>query len=95
MSMPMPIPVPNAEHENRNLLLMHNETNTSSNATNLSSPRPIKNSLYDPLFKGIELPVDPHLRMFATMGGTNVGDDIFGKAVINLDYQNEKYSIIE
>ncbi|MBA0826413.1 hypothetical protein Goarm_011267 [Gossypium armourianum] len=67
MSMPMPIPVPNAEHENRNLLLMHNETNTSSNATNLSSPRPIKNSLYDPLFKGIELPVDPHLRMFATM----------------------------
>ncbi|MBA0610913.1 hypothetical protein Godav_011663 [Gossypium davidsonii] len=67
MSMPMPIPIPNAEHENRNLLSMHNETNTSSNATNLSSPRPIKNSLYDPLFKGIGLIVDPHLRMFATM----------------------------
>ncbi|TYI69204.1 hypothetical protein E1A91_D08G138000v1 [Gossypium mustelinum] len=67
LSMPMPIPVTNAEHENRNLLSMHNETNTSSNATNLSRPRPIKNSLYGPLFKGIGLPVDPHLRMFATM----------------------------
>ncbi|MBA0722433.1 hypothetical protein Golax_003112 [Gossypium laxum] len=67
MSMSMPIPVPNTEHENCNLLLMHNETNTSSNASNLSGPRPIKNSLYDPLFEGIELPVDPHLRMFATI----------------------------
>ncbi|KAG4181218.1 hypothetical protein ERO13_A10G213250v2, partial [Gossypium hirsutum] len=67
MSTPMPIPVSDTEHENRNLLSMHNETNTSSNASNLSSPRPIKNSLYDPLFKGIGLPVDPHLRMFATM----------------------------
>ncbi|MBA0554049.1 hypothetical protein Golob_013181 [Gossypium lobatum] len=52
---------------------MHNETNTSSNASNLSSLRclitfrPIKNSLYDPLFEGIGLLVDPHLRMFATM----------------------------
>ncbi|PPS19572.1 hypothetical protein GOBAR_AA00998 [Gossypium barbadense] len=67
MSMPMPIQVPNAEHENRNIFLMHNETNTSSNASNLSGPRAIKNSLYDPLFEGIGLPVDPHLRMFATM----------------------------
>ncbi|TYI21581.1 hypothetical protein ES332_A06G046800v1 [Gossypium tomentosum] len=67
MSMPMPIQVPNAEHENRNIFLMHNETNTSSNAGNLSGPRAIKNSLYDPLFEGIGLPVDPHLRMFATM----------------------------
>ncbi|KAH1057545.1 hypothetical protein J1N35_035610 [Gossypium stocksii] len=67
MSMPMPIPVPNAEHENRNLLSMHNETNTSSNTSKLSGPRlVIKNSLYDPLFEGIGLPVDPHLRMFAT-----------------------------
>ncbi|MBA0747349.1 hypothetical protein Gogos_004267 [Gossypium gossypioides] len=39
MSMSMPIPVPNAEHENNNLLSMHNETNTSSNASNLSGPR--------------------------------------------------------
>ncbi|MBA0747348.1 hypothetical protein Gogos_004267 [Gossypium gossypioides] len=67
MSMSMPIPVPNAEHENNNLLSMHNETNTSSNASNLSGPRSIKNSLYDPLFEGIGLPVDPYLRMFATM----------------------------
>ncbi|MBA0853697.1 hypothetical protein Goshw_021015 [Gossypium schwendimanii] len=73
MSMPMPIPVPNAEHENRNLLSMHNETNTSSNASNLFSLRclitfrPIKNSLYDPLFEGIGLLVDHHLRMFATI----------------------------
>ncbi|KAK8347857.1 hypothetical protein V6Z11_A06G045900 [Gossypium hirsutum] len=67
MSMPMPVQVPNAEHENRNIFLMHNETNTSSNASNLSGPRAIKNSLYDPLFEGIGLPVDPHLRMFATM----------------------------
>ncbi|KAK5824221.1 hypothetical protein PVK06_018992 [Gossypium arboreum] len=68
MSMPMPIQVPNAEHENRNIFLMHNETNTSSNASNLSGPRlAIKNSLYDPLFERIGLPVDPHLRMFATM----------------------------
>ncbi|KAG8486071.1 hypothetical protein CXB51_019440 [Gossypium anomalum] len=67
MLMPMPIPVTNAEHENRNLLSMHNETNTSSNASNLSSPRPIKNSLYDPSFERIGLPVDPHLRMFGTM----------------------------
>ncbi|MBA0567777.1 hypothetical protein Golob_005317 [Gossypium lobatum] len=65
--------VPNIEHENCNLLLMHNETNTSSSASNLSGPRcltasrPIKNSLYDPLFEGIGLPVDPHLRMFATI----------------------------
>ncbi|MBA0868865.1 hypothetical protein Goshw_019782 [Gossypium schwendimanii] len=73
MSMSMPIPVPNTEHENCNHLLMQNETNTSSNASNLSGPRcliasrPIKNSLYDPLFEGIGLPVDPHLRMFATI----------------------------
>ncbi|KAL1079953.1 hypothetical protein V6Z11_D10G256500, partial [Gossypium hirsutum] len=38
MSMPMPILVLDAEHENRNLLSMHNETNTSSNASNLSGP---------------------------------------------------------
>ncbi|TYH51418.1 hypothetical protein ES332_D10G272600v1 [Gossypium tomentosum] len=67
MSMPMPILVLDAKHENRNLLSMHNETNTSSNASNLSGPRPILNSLYGPLFEGIELPVNPHLRMFATM----------------------------
>ncbi|TYH51435.1 hypothetical protein ES332_D10G274100v1 [Gossypium tomentosum] len=41
MSMPIPILVLDAEHENRNLLSMHNETNTSSNASNLSGPRPI------------------------------------------------------
>ncbi|TYG57473.1 hypothetical protein ES288_D08G144300v1 [Gossypium darwinii] len=67
ISMSMPMPIPNVEHENRNLLSMHNETNTSSNASNLSSPKPIKNSLYDPLFEGIGLLVDPHLRMYATM----------------------------
>ncbi|MBA0629631.1 hypothetical protein Godav_024153 [Gossypium davidsonii] len=39
MSMPTPILVLDAEHENRNLLSMHNETNTSSNASNLSGPR--------------------------------------------------------
>ncbi|MBA0665311.1 hypothetical protein Goklo_005175, partial [Gossypium klotzschianum] len=38
MSMPTPILVLDAEHENRNLLSMHNETNTSSNASNLSGP---------------------------------------------------------
>ncbi|MBA0625836.1 hypothetical protein Godav_003588 [Gossypium davidsonii] len=67
MSIPKPIPVPNAEHENRDILSMHKEINTSSSASNLSGPRAIKNSLYDPLFEGIGLPVDPHLRMFATM----------------------------
>ncbi|TYH65365.1 hypothetical protein ES332_D06G051000v1 [Gossypium tomentosum] len=67
MSIPKPIPVPNAEHENRGILSMHKEINTSSSASNLSGPRAIKNSLYDPLFEGIGLPVDPHLRMFATM----------------------------
>ncbi|MBA0610920.1 hypothetical protein Godav_011664 [Gossypium davidsonii] len=73
MSILMPIPVPNAEHGSSNLLSMHNETNTSSNASNLSSPRclitfrPIKNSLYDPLFEGIGLLVDPHLRMYANI----------------------------
>ncbi|MBA0871276.1 hypothetical protein Goshw_023514, partial [Gossypium schwendimanii] len=39
MSMPIPILVLDAEHENRNLLSMHNEANTSSNASNLSGPR--------------------------------------------------------
>ncbi|KAJ0026447.1 hypothetical protein Pint_08292 [Pistacia integerrima] len=29
-----------------------------------SSSRPIKNSVYDPIFEGIGLPVDPHLRLF-------------------------------
>lgn len=27
--------------------------------------RPIMNSLYDPMFEGLGLPVDPHLRLFA------------------------------
>ncbi|OMO85788.1 hypothetical protein CCACVL1_09999 [Corchorus capsularis] len=30
----------------------------------LGPPRGIKNSLYDPIFEGLGLPVDPHLRMF-------------------------------
>ncbi|MBA0693603.1 hypothetical protein Goari_003965, partial [Gossypium aridum] len=66
-TLPMQMAASDAERENWNLLSTHNEAGTSSNTGNLSSPRPIKNALYDPLFKGIGLPVDPHLRMFATM----------------------------
>ncbi|KAA3476704.1 tpr repeat-containingprotein [Gossypium australe] len=66
-TLPMQIAASVAERENWNLLSTHNEAGTSSNTGNLSSPRPIKNALYDPLFEGIGLPVDPHLRMFATM----------------------------
>ncbi|KAK8291173.1 hypothetical protein V6Z12_D06G045100 [Gossypium hirsutum] len=66
-TLPMQMAASDAERENWNLLSTHNEAGNSSNTGNLSSPRPIKNALYDPLFKGIGLPVDPHLRMFATM----------------------------
>ncbi|KAK5824220.1 hypothetical protein PVK06_018991 [Gossypium arboreum] len=67
-TLPMQMAASDAERENWNLLSTHNEAGTSSNTGNLSSPRlPIKNALYDPLFEGIGLPVDPHLRMFATM----------------------------
>ncbi|KAK8347856.1 hypothetical protein V6Z12_A06G045500 [Gossypium hirsutum] len=66
-TLPMQMAASDAERENWNLSSTHNEAGTSSNTGNLSSPRPIKNALYDPLFEWIGLPVDPHLRMFATM----------------------------
>ncbi|MBA0746000.1 hypothetical protein Gogos_021381, partial [Gossypium gossypioides] len=32
---------------------------------NLLPPRPIMNSLYDPMYEELGLPIDPHLRLFA------------------------------
>ncbi|KAE8077355.1 hypothetical protein FH972_015927 [Carpinus fangiana] len=38
----------------------------NSNLSNPSCIRPTKNAVYDPTFEGIGLPVDPHLRLFAS-----------------------------
>ncbi|GLT64308.1 hypothetical protein SLA2020_368120 [Shorea laevis] len=38
----------------------------NSNLSNPSNTRPVKNAVYDPTFEGIGLPVDPHLRLFAS-----------------------------
>ncbi|XP_039003440.1 uncharacterized protein LOC120130229 [Hibiscus syriacus] len=63
--------VPNAsgaQQENRNFLSPQNGIVTSSNSnSSLLGPRPIKNSVYDPIYEGIGLPIDPHLRLFATI----------------------------
>ncbi|GMI77152.1 hypothetical protein HRI_001384500 [Hibiscus trionum] len=50
-----------AEQENGN------EAGTSSITDRLLGPRPIKNAVYDPIYEGIGLPIDPHLRIFATI----------------------------
>ncbi|KAK8600859.1 hypothetical protein V6N13_059397 [Hibiscus sabdariffa] len=52
-----------AQQENMNLPSMHNEAGTASN----TGPRPIPNLVYDPKYEGIGLPIDPHLRLFATI----------------------------
>ncbi|XVF64720.1 hypothetical protein PTKIN_Ptkin09bG0190000 [Pterospermum kingtungense] len=44
---------------------------TSSNGATLYYPRPIRNSVYDPLYEGIGLPIDPHLRMFLSKDDDN------------------------
>ncbi|XP_062145834.1 uncharacterized protein LOC133853821 [Alnus glutinosa] len=38
----------------------------NSNISNPSNTRPVKNAVYDPTFEGVGLPVDPHLRLFAS-----------------------------
>ncbi|XP_065847681.1 uncharacterized protein [Euphorbia lathyris] len=43
-------------------------TDGNSNALTLSHPRPaLRNSVYDPAFETMGLPVDPHLRMFSQL----------------------------
>ncbi|XVE95353.1 hypothetical protein REPUB_Repub02eG0089600 [Reevesia pubescens] len=54
-----------AEQVNMTSLSLQNEASTSSNIGTLFHPRPIRNSVYDPIFERIGLPIDPHLRLFA------------------------------
>ncbi|KAK8684109.1 hypothetical protein V6N13_040143 [Hibiscus sabdariffa] len=56
-----------AQQENRNLPSVHNEAGTASNTGSTDGPRPIPNLVYDPKYEGIGLPIDPHLRLFATI----------------------------
>ncbi|GKV44076.1 hypothetical protein SLEP1_g51302 [Rubroshorea leprosula] len=48
---------------NRNSLFPQVEA-IHRNSSSFFPPRHMKNSLYDPIFEGIGLPIDPHLRLF-------------------------------
>ncbi|KAE8721744.1 hypothetical protein F3Y22_tig00015240pilonHSYRG00009 [Hibiscus syriacus] len=55
-----------AEQVNNNPPSLLNEVSSRADINSfLLNPRPMPNSLYDPMFEGLGLPVDPHLRLFA------------------------------
>ncbi|KAG8493935.1 hypothetical protein CXB51_011235 [Gossypium anomalum] len=56
---------PSAEQIMGNSLSLLTGASASPNIGNLLPPRPIMNSLYDPMFEELGLPIDPHLRLFA------------------------------
>ncbi|PPD77595.1 hypothetical protein GOBAR_DD25478 [Gossypium barbadense] len=56
---------PSAEQIMGNSLSLPTGASASPDIGNLLPPRPIMNSLYDPMFEELGLPIDPHLRLFA------------------------------
>nr|KJB59134.1 hypothetical protein B456_009G240200 [Gossypium raimondii] len=56
---------PSAEQIMSNSLSLPIEASASPDIGNLLPPRPIMNSLYDPMYEELGLPIDPHLRLFA------------------------------
>ncbi|PPS04012.1 hypothetical protein GOBAR_AA16653 [Gossypium barbadense] len=56
---------PSAEQIMGNSLSLPTGATASPDIGNLLPPRPIMNSLYDPKFEELGLPIDPHLRLFA------------------------------
>ncbi|KAK8355718.1 hypothetical protein V6Z12_A05G308700 [Gossypium hirsutum] len=56
---------PSAEQIMGNSLSLPTGASASPDIGNLLPPRPIMNSLYDPTFEELGLPIDPHLRLFA------------------------------
>ncbi|KAE8656302.1 hypothetical protein F3Y22_tig00117005pilonHSYRG00369 [Hibiscus syriacus] len=55
-----------AEQVNNNPLSLLNDASSRADINSfLLNPRPLPNSLYDPMFEGLGLPIDPHLRLFA------------------------------
>ncbi|KAK8298292.1 hypothetical protein V6Z12_D05G245300 [Gossypium hirsutum] len=56
---------PSAEQIMSNSLSLPIGASASPDIGNLLPPRPIMNSLYDPMYEELGLPIDPHLRLFA------------------------------
>ncbi|KAL4281209.1 hypothetical protein GQ457_03G033030 [Hibiscus cannabinus] len=57
---------PSAEQVNKNPLALLTEATSAADIANfILNPRlPLKNSLYDPMYEELGLPIDPHLRLF-------------------------------
>ncbi|KAK8580305.1 hypothetical protein V6N13_143419 [Hibiscus sabdariffa] len=56
---------PSAEQVNKNPLALLSEASSAADIANfILNPRPLKNSLYDPMYEELGLPIDPHLRLF-------------------------------
>ncbi|TYI83652.1 hypothetical protein E1A91_D05G308300v1 [Gossypium mustelinum] len=67
---------PSAEQIMGNSLSLPTGASASPDIGNLLPPRPIMNSLYDPMFEELGLPIDPHLRLFAKYKENLVGQNL-------------------
>ncbi|GKV09270.1 hypothetical protein SLEP1_g20795 [Rubroshorea leprosula] len=57
---------------------------THSNPLNFFHPRPMRNSVYDPMYEGLGLPIDPHLRLFENSNHRLLGASVKKRTTLDL-----------